>query len=110
RLPRPHLHGPSGLRGRGDGRPVAGRDPRRSRGEGRAADRLAGRGGGLMTTWMTREVVSRRREWIVPAAQPWGAAVAELYKALQAADRAYRDDHDLPTNEPTPDDALRVTV
>lgn len=63
-----------------------------------------------MATFTSREVVSRRREWIVPAAQPWGAAHAELYKALAAAERSYREAYSVPDNVSLLDDALRVTT
>jgi hypothetical protein len=63
-----------------------------------------------MATYTSREVVSRRREWIVPAEQPWGAPYVELYRALHVAETSYREAHQVPDNVSLPDDALRVTT
>ncbi|MFD9256964.1 hypothetical protein [Streptomyces sp. NPDC059538] len=62
-----------------------------------------------MATYTSRTVTSTRREWIVPAAQPWGAAAEEVEKAWQAADHAYREIHGL-RDVPTPGSALRFHV
>lgn len=59
-----------------------------------------------MTTFTTRTVSSLRPEWIVPAAEPWGATHAEIAKALVQADRAYREHHGISEEVMIPDDAL----
>ncbi|MFF0166758.1 hypothetical protein [Streptomyces prasinus] len=57
------------------------------------------------------ETVTRTiRRWIVPAADPWGAAAAEIGKAWAVAERAYRDHHGIPDEQPLHDDALRFHV
>jgi len=59
----------------------------------------------------TSETVTRRiHRWIVPAAEPWGAAAAEIGKAWAVAERAYRDHHGLDREQPLHDDALRFHV
>jgi hypothetical protein len=59
----------------------------------------------------TSETVTRTiRRWIVPAAEPWGAAAAEIGKAWAVAERAYRDQHQIPAEQPLHDDALRFHV
>lgn len=59
----------------------------------------------------TSETITRTvHRWIIPAAEPWGAAAAEIGKAWHAADEAYRAHHDLPTEAATPDNALRFHV
>ncbi|MFD9564403.1 hypothetical protein [Streptomyces sp. NPDC059994] len=63
-----------------------------------------------MATYTTRTVTSTRWEWIVPAAEPWGAAAAEVGKAWAAADLAYREQRGIAEGEPLSDDALRFTV
>lgn len=56
----------------------------------------------------TSETVTRTiRRWIIPAAEPWGAAAAEIGKAWAAAELAYREAHGVPLGEPLHDDALR---
>lgn len=62
-----------------------------------------------MATYSSRTIVSTRREWIVPAAQPWGAAAEEIQKAWAAAETAYREIHGL-HDATTPGDALRFHV
>lgn len=59
-----------------------------------------------MATYTTREVVTRRREWIVPADQPWGAAAAEIAKAWTVAQQSYREAHGLPKDVSLADNAL----
>lgn len=55
----------------------------------------------------TSETVTRTiRRWIIPAAEPWGAAAAEVGKAWKAAQAAYRAQHQIPVGEPLADDAL----
>lgn len=61
-----------------------------------------------MATWSHREIVSRRIEYTVPAAQPWGATRTDLYQALAAAEQKYRDLHGLRDDQSLSDDALRV--
>lgn len=61
-----------------------------------------------MADYTTRTVVSTRREWIVPAAEPWGAAWEEIAKAASAAWAAYREHHGLPKDAPMPGDFARV--
>lgn len=63
-----------------------------------------------MPTYTWRTVVSRRREWIVPAAQPWGAAAADVGKAWAVAEKAYREHYGVPEEQPLHDDALRFHV
>ena len=63
-----------------------------------------------MATFTSRTVNSTRREWIVPAAPPWGAAHAEVHKAFEAAEVAYREARGLAEDTPLSDDALWVTV
>jgi hypothetical protein len=50
------------------------------------------------------------RRWVVPAAEPWGAAAAEIGKAWAVAERAYRDHFGFPDDRPLHDDALRFHV
>lgn len=59
----------------------------------------------------TSETVTRTiHRWIVPAAEPWGAAAAEIGKAWAVAERAYRDHFAFPDDRPLHDDALRFHV
>jgi len=59
----------------------------------------------------TSETVTRTiRRWIVPAAEPWGAAAAEISKAWVVAERAYRDHFKVPNDKALHDDALRFHV
>lgn len=60
-----------------------------------------------MATYSTREVVTRRREWIVPAGQPWGADYGEMEKALGAAAAFYREQHGLEAGASVPGDFAR---
>ncbi|MFC9268990.1 hypothetical protein ACFTXJ_14605 [Streptomyces zhihengii] len=59
-----------------------------------------------MATYSSRIVTSARHEWTVPAAEPFGAAAAEIAKAWTAADRAYREVHGLPLEGALPDNAI----
>lgn len=61
-----------------------------------------------MATFTTRTVTSRRREWIVPAHPPWGAAWEEIDKAMVAAGHAYRAHHKLPEGGSIPGNALTL--
>jgi len=59
----------------------------------------------------TAETVTRTiRRWVVPAAEPWGAAAAEIGKAWAVAERAYRQHFEIPDERPLHDDALRFHV
>ncbi len=59
----------------------------------------------------TSETVTRTiHRWIIPAAEPWGAAAAEVSKAWVVAERAYRDHFTTPNDQPLHDDALRFHV
>lgn len=63
-----------------------------------------------MATYTRRTVTTTRREWIVPAAGPWGAALGDIRAAIAAASVAYRETHGLPQDYALPDDALRFHV
>jgi hypothetical protein len=63
-----------------------------------------------MATWTWRTVTSTRHEWIIPAAQPWGATLRDLRGAIAAASVAYREHHGLPIDAVLADDALRFHV
>ena len=55
----------------------------------------------------TSETVTRTiRRWIVPAAEPWGAAAAEIGKAWAAAEMAYREKHGIDPGQALHDNAL----
>jgi hypothetical protein len=59
----------------------------------------------------TSETVTRTiRRWIVPAAEPWGAAAAEIGKAWAVAERAYREQHGIDPGQALHDDALHFHV
>lgn len=59
----------------------------------------------------TSETITRTvHRWIVLAAEPWGAAAAEIGKAWAVAERAYREHHGIPKEQPLHDDALRFHV
>jgi hypothetical protein len=62
-------------------------------------------------TDFTSETITRRiHRWIIPAAEPWGAAAAEIGKAWAVAERAYRQHFKIPDEQPLHDDALRFHV
>jgi hypothetical protein len=63
-----------------------------------------------MATYTSRTVTTVRREWIVPAANPWGACIGDINAACAAACRAYREERGLAEGEPIADDALRFHV
>jgi hypothetical protein len=63
-----------------------------------------------VATYTSRTVVTTRREWIIPAAEPWGAACEEVSKAWTAAAVAYREARGLPHDAPVVGDALRFHV
>jgi hypothetical protein len=59
----------------------------------------------------TSETVTRTiRRWIIPAAEPWGAAAEEISKAWGAAAAAYRQAHGIADSEAIAGDALRFHV
>jgi hypothetical protein len=59
-----------------------------------------------VATYTTEIVVATRRRWIIPAAEPWGAAAEEISKAWGAAAAAYREAHGLPEGAAIAGDAL----
>ncbi|MGW1039866.1 hypothetical protein [Streptomyces sp. NPDC002547] len=59
-----------------------------------------------MASYTIETVTTTIRRWIIPAAEPWGAAAAEIGKAWAAADRAYREQNDLGQDASLPDNAL----
>jgi hypothetical protein len=63
-----------------------------------------------MGAFSSRTVVSTRREWSVPAAEPWGAFLGDVRAAIAVASVAYREVHQLPEDAPLMDDALRFKV
>lgn len=63
-----------------------------------------------MATFTSRTITSTRREWAVPAADPWGACIGDINAACAAACRAYREQYDLPEGAVIADDALRFKV
>lgn len=63
-----------------------------------------------MATWTWRTVTSNRREWEVPAAEPWGACLGDIQSAVLAASVAYREAHGLPVDAVLSDDAMRFKV
>ena len=63
-----------------------------------------------MADFTTETVTRTVRRWIVPAAEPWGAAAAEIAKAWAVAELAYREHFGIPEDQPLHDDALRFHV
>lgn len=63
-----------------------------------------------MTTVSWRTITSRRKEWMVPAAQPWGACLGDMRDGIAMASVQYRRDHDLADDAVLADDALRFHV
>lgn len=59
-----------------------------------------------MATYTSETVTSTVRRWIIPAAEPWGAAAEEISKAWGAAAAAYRTAHGLPEDASLPGSAL----
>lgn len=59
----------------------------------------------------TSETVTRTiRRWIIPAAEPWGAAAEEISKAWAAAELDYRRHFGIPKEQLLHGDALRFHV
>jgi hypothetical protein len=63
-----------------------------------------------MATYSTETVTSTVRRWVIPAAEPWGAACEEVSKAWTAAAIAYREAHGLPEGAAVVGDQLRFHV
>lgn len=63
-----------------------------------------------MADYTSETVVHVIHRWIVPAAEPWGAASEEIGKAWTAAQVAYREAHGIPVGKALPGDALRFHV
>ncbi|MET7788104.1 hypothetical protein ABZS93_16045 [Streptomyces sp900116325] len=63
-----------------------------------------------MASFTARTITSTRREWIVPAAEPWGACIGDINDASVVACRAYREAHGVPEGKSLPDDALRFRI
>ncbi|MFF4848756.1 hypothetical protein [Streptomyces sp. NPDC001194] len=63
-----------------------------------------------MASYTSRTVTSTRREWIVPAAQPWGAFLGDINTAIAVASVAYREARGLAKDARLMDDALRFHV
>ncbi|MFD0437040.1 hypothetical protein [Streptomyces chartreusis] len=59
-----------------------------------------------MATYTARTITIVRREFVVPAASPHGAASAEVGKAWAHAEREYRQHYGLRDEEPLADNAL----
>lgn len=60
-----------------------------------------------MATYTTRTVTTRTKQYVVPAAQPWGADYGEISKAARAASAELRQLRGLPPDADLMDDALR---
>lgn len=60
-----------------------------------------------MATYTSREIVSRRVEFIVPAPQPWGANLGDMQAAMNAARIACVERNGLDPAQPLCDTALR---
>jgi hypothetical protein len=59
-----------------------------------------------VATYTSETVTSTVRRWIIPAAEPWGAAAEEVSKAWVAAVSAYREAHGLDSDAVLSGDAL----
>ncbi|GGV46081.1 hypothetical protein [Streptomyces spectabilis] len=60
-----------------------------------------------MADFTTETITRTVHRWLISAAEPWGAAAAEIGKTWAAAERAYRQHHDIPQDQALHDDALR---
>ncbi|GAA2107828.1 hypothetical protein [Streptomyces synnematoformans] len=60
-----------------------------------------------MADYTSRTVTTVRREYIVPAPSPHGAAAAEVDKAWNAAQQEYREKHNVPAETSLHDNALQ---
>ncbi|MFB7707946.1 hypothetical protein [Streptomyces sp. NPDC056105] len=63
-----------------------------------------------MADFTTETVTRTVRRWIIPAAEPWGAAAQEISAAWAVAERAYREHHGIPDDKALYGDALRFHV
>lgn len=63
-----------------------------------------------MATFTSRTITSTRREWVVPAAEPFGACIGDINTACATACMAYREAHGLTEGASLADDALRFKV
>jgi hypothetical protein len=63
-----------------------------------------------MATFTTETVTTRTHRWIIPAAEPWGAAAAEIGKAWAVAEKAYRAAYGVPDDRALADNALSFHV
>ena len=63
-----------------------------------------------MATFTTETVTTRTHRWIIPAAEPWGAAAAEIGKAWAVVEKAYRAAYGAPDDTPLADNALSFHV
>lgn len=70
-----------------------------------------------MATFTTRQTTVTRHEWVIPAAEPWGADWVQVFRAFHNAEREYRIHHGMPTEAPDAgklrelsDDAIRFHV
>jgi hypothetical protein len=61
-----------------------------------------------MATWSRREHVTRRTEWAVPAAPPFGACWSEVVQAIGRAERELRDAGRIPEGREPDDTQIRV--
>jgi hypothetical protein len=61
-----------------------------------------------MATYSRREVVTRTVEFTVPASPPYGAAWAEVWKAVTAATRELRQTGRVSADQEPSDDAIRI--
>lgn len=62
-----------------------------------------------MATYSRRERTTKRVEFVVPAAQPWGAAWVEVWKAVRAAHVELEDMGRIKPGSDAPDDAITIT-
>lgn len=59
-----------------------------------------------MATYSHTTTTSTVHRWIIPAAEPWGAAAGEVGKAWTAAAVEYRRLHGMPEDASLSDDAM----
>ncbi|MFC7929142.1 hypothetical protein [Streptomyces cinereoruber] len=63
-----------------------------------------------MATWSARTVTTTRYEWEVPAADPWGAVLADVESATAVAATHYRKVHGYADDTAIPGNALQFHV
>lgn len=61
-----------------------------------------------MATYSYREVTTTQCEWLVPAAEPWGACWVEVMKAIHAATEQLKEAGLLKDGEEPSDDQIRI--